>query len=59
LGLFFSFFRSFHHLLFSVLSHVFIGENKGEKWLGRPLCSRPMTTRGARFLLFSLPRGRP
>jgi len=44
---------------FLFLSHIFIGENKGETWLGRPLCSCSTTTRGARFLLFSLPRGRP
>jgi len=58
-GSFFSFFWSFHPLLFSVLSHIFIGENKGETLLGRPLCNCSTTTRGARFLLFSLPRGRP
>jgi len=44
---------------FFVLLPVFIGKNRGRTWLGRPLCYRPTTARGARSLLFSPPRGRP
>jgi len=60
--LLYSFLFSFSTLLctfFFVLPPVFIGKNRGRTWLGRPLCCRPTTARGAHSLLFSPPCGRP
>jgi len=60
-GLFFSFFQSFHPLLYSLVlpPSVFIGKTEGRERQGRPMCSRPTTAQGDASFCFSLPRGRP